>query len=113
MMDEKPYYSYSYNFGSNDIEIREMDYYDNEILNETNVGVYNDGVYHFYMYSDSKDNAEMFLSQISNILDNEVRAASNLYHLASGRRFTFDKFWKEYGKRSSSLEKENEPDMEI
>jgi hypothetical protein len=113
MMDEKTYYSYSYDFGSNDIEIHEMDYYDNEILNETNVGVYNDGVYHFYMYSDSKDNAEMFLSQISHILNSESRAASNLYHLASGRCSAFATFWKEYSERSSSLEKENEPDMEI
>ena len=68
MMDEKPYYRYSYNFGDNDIEVHEMDYYDNEILNETNVGVDNAGVYHFFMYSDSKDNVEMFLSQISHVL---------------------------------------------
>lgn len=113
MMDEKPYYRYSYNFGDNDIEVHEMDYYDNEILNETNVGVDNAGVYHFYMYSDSKDNVEMFLSQISHILSSESRAAANLYHLASGRYSAFGKFWREYSERSSSLEKETELDMEI
>ena len=113
MMGEKPYYSYSYNFGDNDIEVHEMDYYDNETLNETNVGVDNAGVYHFYMYSDSKDNAETFLSQISHILNSESRAAANLYRLTSGRYYAFNKFWKEYDERSSSLEKENKTEMEM
>lgn len=98
MDEEKKYYKYNYNFGDKDIEIREMDYYGYETLNETNVFINNHGVYEFYMHSDSKDNVDTFLFQISKILSKEMEVASNLYRLASGRFNAFDAFWKEYDK---------------
>lgn len=99
MDEEKKYYKYEFIFDSKDIEIREMDYYDNETLNETDVFINNHGVYEFYMYSDSKDNVDIFLYQISKILSKEAAVASHLYHLASGRFSAFDSFWKEYDKK--------------
>ena len=99
MAIEKKYYKYNYNFGDTDIEIREMDYYGYETLNETNVFINNHGVYEFYMHSDTKDNVDEFLFQISKILSQEMRVAANLYKLASGRFSAFDNFWKEYDKK--------------
>lgn len=99
MNEEKKYYKYEFIFDSKNIEIREMDYYDNETLNETDVFINNHGVYKFYMYSDSKDNVDAFLYQISKILSKEAAVASHLYHLASGRFSAFDSFWKEYDKK--------------
>lgn len=103
MAAEKKYYKYAYNFGDKDIEIGELDYYDRETLNETDVFINNHGVYEFYMYSDSRDNVDTFLYQISKILSQEMSVASNLYKLASGRFIAFDSFWKEYNK----IQKEN------
>ena len=99
MTIEKKYYMYNYNFGDKDIEIREVDLYENETLNEADVFINNNGVYKFYMYSDSKDNVDTFLYQISEILSKEMSVASHLYQLASGRFRAFDNFWKEYNKR--------------
>ena len=98
MAVEKKYYKYEFIFDSKDIDVREMDYYDNETLNETNVFINNHGVYEFSMHSDSKDNVDTFLYQISKILSQEMSVASNLYKLASGRFIAFDSFWKEYNK---------------
>lgn len=99
MDEEKKYYKYEFIFDSKDIKIREMDYYENETLNETDVFINNRGVYEFYMYSDSKDNVDTFLYQISNILSKEMNVTSHLYHLATGRFYAFDDFWKEYDKK--------------
>lgn len=96
MDEEKKYYRYEFVFDSKDLEIRELDYYDNETLNETDVFINNHGVYKFYMISDSKDNVDIFLYQISKILSHEMHVASNFFHLASGRFTAFDSFWKEY-----------------
>lgn len=98
MSEEKKYYKYEFIFDSKDLEIREMDYYENETLNETNIFVNTRGVYEFYMYSDSKDNIDIFMYQISSVLSNEMRAASRLYHLACGRCNAFSDFWEEYNK---------------
>lgn len=105
MAVEKKYYMYNYNFGDKDIEIGETDCYifedrlENEVLNKTDVFINSHGVYRFYMYSDSKDNVDTFLNQISEILANEMNTASHLYQLTSGRFSAFDNFWKEYNKR--------------
>ena len=107
MDEEKKYYKYEFVFGSKDIKISEMDYYENETLNETNVFINNDGVYRFYMYSDSKYKNDTFLYQISKILCREATVASHLYHLASGRVSAFNTFWNEYN------EKEEEKDEEF
>lgn len=99
----KKYYRYNYNVGDKDIEIREIDCYESEMLNETDVFINNHGVYKFYMYSDSKDNVDTFLYQISRILSNEMNAASHLYRLASGRFSAFDSFWKEYNNEKERI----------
>ena len=106
MSKEKKYYKYNYNFGDKDIEIYEMDYYDNETLNETDVFINNHGVYEFYMYSDSKDNVDTFLYQISEILFQEAHAVGHLYHLANGRVNTFNIFWKEYNEKEEEKHEE-------
>lgn len=98
MDEEKKYYKYEFVFDSKDIVVREMDCYVKQ-LNETDVFIDNHGVYKFYMYSDSKDNVDTFLSQISKILSREMYAASHLYRLASGRFGAFDDFWKEYNEK--------------
>lgn len=99
MAIEKKYYKYNYNFGDKDIEIKEMDCYEDETLNMTDVFINNHGVYAFYMYSDSRDNVDRFLHQISIILSKEMRVASHLYYLASGRFNAFNAFWEEYSKK--------------
>ncbi len=99
MAVEKKFYKYNYNFGDKDIEIGETDLYGNITLNETDVFINNHGVYRFYMYSDSKDNVDTFLYQISEILSKEMDVASHLYNLAKGRFNAFDRFWQEYEKR--------------
>lgn len=98
MEDGRKYYRYEFLFDSKKLNITELDYFYNQTLNETNTFVNKRGAYKFYMYSDSVDNLDMFLCQISEILSQEMHVASNLYHLASGRFYAFDDFWKEYNR---------------
>lgn len=106
MGKEKKYYKYEFVFDSKDIDIKEMDYYENETLNETNVLINNNGVYRFYMYSDSKDNVNTFFNQISEILCQEAQAVAHLYHLANGRVSAFNTFWKEYNEKEEEKHEE-------
>ena len=106
-MEDKTLYRYEYNLGQiTDVKVSETDAYRVQI-DEAGVFINNLGVYEFYMYSYSKDNVKMFLSQISKILLNEADVAANLSRLAHGRFFQFDKYWKQHDEQNKEALEDN------
>ena len=93
-MENKKYYRYIHNLGTDEIEISEMDYYENEELDFTDVFINNFGNWEFYMYSDSDENRGMFIRQINNILLEDSQSASRLAQTAHGRFLKFQETWK-------------------
>lgn len=94
MGQEKEYYLYEHKLGTDKMEIKELEYYRGEELDVVNVFVDNLGNWNFFMYSDSKDNKEMFLRKISKTLLEDAQTASRMAATAHGRFMTFDEHLK-------------------
>lgn len=91
MEDNKAYYRYTHNLGTDEIEISEMEYYDNEELDVVKVFIDNLGNWKFYMYSESNENKSQFLQKISHMLLEDDMAASRIAATTHGRFMTFQK----------------------
>ena len=86
------YYIYKLILEDKHMEIQPLDVYDEEPLQCVSTFVDNRGKYHFYMYDNSADSTEVFLSGISDLLYQDSVSAARLHQIALGTYYRFNDF---------------------
>ena len=100
-MKKKTYYAYQYILGTDDFRVSELLTYDNECLDVVDVNISYRDTWTFFMYSESNENMDIFISGILDILVADHMAVNRLAVSALGRYRTFEDAWQKYNASKS------------